>query len=278
MQMTYLGLNHAQIWKNPLLPDVEFFEAHYTDFSYTPHFHEEYAIGVVERGIHAFYYRGEHYAIAPGYVVTCQPGEVHTGHPGNEDIWRFRMLYLNPALAQQIAAELGYRPAAPPFLSYTVIGHPQVVRAVRAVHLNAEHHEPTLLQEVVLREMLALVLGNYSEIRLTPQSIRDESTPIVQAKACMQERYAEDLQLSDLADIAHLSKSYFIRAFRHYEGIPPYAYLVQVRLNRAKVLLRQGLPPIEVARATGFFDQSHFTRYFKRFMGVPPGHYQQAIR
>src|SRR5438046_3019072 len=105
-------MNQTEFWKLPQLPEVEFFKAQFTDFTYAPHFHEDYAIGVVESGIHAFYYRGENHAIAPNYVVTCQPGEMHNGHPGSDAAWRYRMMYLRPALLCQIAGELGYRSSA----------------------------------------------------------------------------------------------------------------------------------------------------------------------
>jgi AraC-like DNA-binding protein len=55
--------------------------------------------------------------------------------------------------------------------------------------------------------------------------------------------------------------------------MPPHAYLVQIRLLRAKALLRRGRPIAHVASATGFADQSHFTRHFKRLMGVTPAKY-----
>ena len=265
------------MWKTPLLPAIEFFKAQYTNFAYAPHFHEDYAIGVVEHGIHAFYYRGEHHAITPGHVVTCQPGEIHTGQPGNDETWCFRMLYLNPDLVATVAAELGYRSSALPFLSYTAIAQQPLVEMVRMLHQQSEASDSTLSQEILAREMLERVLCHYSEIRPQLAPIHNEKAPVTRVKQHIQEHYAQDLQLEDLAAVAHFSKSYFIRAFRHHEGISPYAYLIQVRLNRARQLLQQGYPAGKVAQETGFFDQSHLTRYFKRFMGMTPGRYQQAI-
>lgn len=55
--------------------------------------------------------------------------------------------------------------------------------------------------------------------------------------------------------------------------MPPHAYQINVRLDRAKDLLLRGWPISEVAREAGFYDQSHFTRYFKRLVGVTPGSY-----
>ena len=135
-------MNQTQIWQNPQLPDVEFFSAHYTDFAYTPHFHEDYALGVVEHGVHAFRYGVVLPAIPEGHVVTCQPGEVHNGHPGSDDIWRYRMMYFRPEPAQQVAAELGDRSSTLPFLSYTAIGRRQAVKVVRAVHRRPKPANP----------------------------------------------------------------------------------------------------------------------------------------
>ncbi len=270
-------MNQTHIWKTIHLPEVEFFKAEYSDFTYGRHFHEDYAIGVVEDGIHAFYYRHENYAITPGYVVTCQPGEVHTGHPGSDTPWRYRMMYLRPSLVRQVAAELDYRTAVLPFLNQTAFNHPYIVQAIRQLHQQSERHRSALAHEVQLREILAMVLANFSEILWRPNRLTDERDPMEKAQRYMQEHYAEDLQLTDLAQVAHLSKSYFIRAFRHHVGMSPYAYLIQVRLNRAKALLESGLPTTSVAQETGFFDQSHFSHTFKRFMGIPPARYQQAI-
>jgi hypothetical protein len=127
-------MNHTEFWTRPQLSGMEFFKAEFLNFSYAPHFHEAYAIGVVETGVHAFHYRHECFAVTPNHVVTCQPGEVHDGHPGSDTPWRYRMLYLQPSLVYQIAAELGYQSTSLPFLSHTSISHPAIVQAVRNLH------------------------------------------------------------------------------------------------------------------------------------------------
>jgi AraC-like DNA-binding protein len=68
-----------------------------------------------------------------------------------------------------------------------------------------------------------------------------------------------------------------MRAFRAQYGIAPHAYLVQVRVNRAKRLLADGRSATEVALDAGFADQSALTRHFRRAFGVPPGAYARAI-
>ncbi|MBI1877856.1 MAG: helix-turn-helix transcriptional regulator, partial [Chloroflexi bacterium] len=73
--------------------------------------------------------------------------------------------------------------------------------------------------------------------------------------------------------ISNLSPFHLLRAFRAELGLPPHAYLTQIRIERAKALLAQGWPVAQVAFETGFADQSHLTKRFKGIVGVAPGQY-----
>ena len=84
--------------------------------------------------------------------------------------------------------------------------------------------------------------------------------------------------LTELAQIARLSTYHLIRAFRAEIGLTPHAYLVDVRVRRARDLLRVGQAPAEVALGVGFADQAHLTRAFKSRIGVTPGAYRRALR
>jgi AraC-like DNA-binding protein len=77
----------------------------------------------------------------------------------------------------------------------------------------------------------------------------------------------------ELARLAGLSAFHLCRVFRQSVGMPTHAYQTQLRVRRAKVLLRAGLPITSAALAAGFYDQAHLTRHFKRVVGVPPGSY-----
>jgi transcriptional regulator GlxA family with amidase domain len=88
-------------------------------------------------------------------------------------------------------------------------------------------------------------------------------------------RMEEPPSLAELAALTGLSQFALLRAFRGATGLPPHAYLNQLRVRRARLLLDDGLPPAEVAARTGFADQAHLTRHFKRVVGVPPAAYQR---
>ena len=80
-----------------------------------------------------------------------------------------------------------------------------------------------------------------------------------------------ETNLSELAALCGLSRSYFIRAFRQITGMPPYRWLLMQRVKRAKALLRgTKLPIAEIAVACGFADQSHLTRVFSKAFRISP--------
>ncbi|WP_319423046.1 helix-turn-helix transcriptional regulator [Pleurocapsa sp. FMAR1] len=62
-----------------------------------------------------------------------------------------------------------------------------------------------------------------------------------------------------------------IRVFRQAVGMPPYTYLNQIRMRKAKQFLSQGMSIADTAIAVGMSDQSHF----KRMFGITPGYYRQ---
>ena len=88
----------------------------------------------------------------------------------------------------------------------------------------------------------------------------------------------ENISLQVLAEQVGLHPSYLIRVFHAHVGLPPHAYLTQIRVQRAKSLLLQEMSLTQVALETGFADQSHLTRHFRHLVGVTPGVYAHYVR
>lgn len=91
----------------------------------------------------------------------------------------------------------------------------------------------------------------------------------------IEEHLDEPLSVNRLADEADLSKYYFSRRFHEEVGHTPWAYVREMRLQKAKALLEQGASPATAALEAGFFDQSHLTNVMKDVEGKTPKQYQQ---
>lgn len=78
------------------------------------------------------------------------------------------------------------------------------------------------------------------------------------------------LLLNDLARIALLSPCHLLRVFKKVVGMTPKAYLLHLRVERTRQLLRLGKSVSEIVALTGFTDTSHLARTFKALTGMTP--------
>jgi AraC-like DNA-binding protein len=87
------------------------------------------------------------------------------------------------------------------------------------------------------------------------------------------------VSLAEVASCCCISPSHFSRAFKSSTGVTPSAWMLRLRVDRAKDLLRGSDVSIaEVASQCGFADQAHFTRTFSRHVGESPGLWRRSSR
>jgi AraC-like DNA-binding protein len=99
---------------------------------------------------------------------------------------------------------------------------------------------------------------------------------IVQAKLFIDANYQQNIDLNNICGEAYFSKFHFIRLFKQTYSKTPHQYLMQVRIEQARLLLNQGIPAGRVCYAVGFDSVSSFSLLFKRLIGHPPSVYQQS--
>ncbi|NJR52132.1 MAG: helix-turn-helix transcriptional regulator [Leptolyngbyaceae cyanobacterium CSU_1_3] len=80
-----------------------------------------------------------------------------------------------------------------------------------------------------------------------------------------------DLSLTELAEVINISPTYFASLFKQAIEISPHQYVIQQRVEQAKLMLsKTDLAIADIALQVGFSSQSHLTQHFKRFTGKTP--------
>ncbi len=94
----------------------------------------------------------------------------------------------------------------------------------------------------------------------------------------IQHGLAGPLLVADMARLVSLSPSYFCRAFKESFGEPPHAYLIKMRVERARTLMRTTSDSLsQIALACGLADQAHLCRCFRQVTGATPGAWRRRL-
>lgn len=94
---------------------------------------------------------------------------------------------------------------------------------------------------------------------------------IVNAKKILDNSLNEKLNLDDVCKKVNTSKSQLIKSFKKYYGVTPYNYLVDLKINTAKILLSNTNQSVkEIAYTLKFPDEYYFSNQFKKKVGVSP--------
>jgi len=101
-------------------------------------------------------------------------------------------------------------------------------------------------------------------------------TTVSRVVSYLHENLRRDITLSELAALSDLSVAHFCRAFRQSTGCPPHFYLLGLRIEKAKRMLRATREPIStIAMEAGYDDPSYFARIFKKQVGLAPMAYRR---
>lgn len=100
---------------------------------------------------------------------------------------------------------------------------------------------------------------------------------IVRSIAFMSRHLNERIKLTELAEMAGLSSSYFWALFKQKTGCAPVDFLIRLRMHQACHLLNStNLKVKAIAAALGYTDSFYFSRLFKSVHGIAPAKYQRS--
>ncbi|MBD2103528.1 AraC family transcriptional regulator [Leptolyngbya sp. FACHB-261] len=263
--------DEATFWQDPELDGVEILHAHYVTQSFSRHTHNAFVISLIEQGEGAFWYRGSLRHSSAGSLGLLNPDEPHTGHVLGNIGWTYRALYVDPGLLLRVAQDIAERPWNGCWFPEPVVQDRRVAQSIRTLHRLLIEPSSTLERESALLVALSQLLLRHAERPPSLQRRGPEHRAVTQVREYIDVCYAENLSLQKLAALAQLNPFHLAQVFRKTVGLPPHAYLNQVRVARARTLIVAGEPIAQAAQATGFVDQSHLTRRFKQVLGFTPG-------
>ena len=271
--------SHKAVW------DGIFLEYHRQPAHETPeHCLKQHTIGmliqprpvVVERGLNE---RFESLRCAPGDFFVAPANADYSSRCDEET--KFIALGLDPTLFARVAYESvnADRVEIVPHLS---ISDPliQQIGLLLKTELETSGIGSRLYTESLATALSVHLLRHYCafEQKIPTYSGGLPKYKLRQAIEFINENLDKEIRLADISTLLDMSQHYFCRQFRQSMGIPPYQYVLQQRMERAKWLLKQQkLSIADIALECGFANQSAFSNAFRKVMGVSPKAYQQKL-
>ena len=105
--------------------------------------------------------------------------------------------------------------------------------------------------------------------------VRDHAATV---RAYLEANRSRDLYMHEVARAAALSPYYLTRIFKARYGVPPYRFLIGLRIADASALLRDSsLSVTQICHRSGFNSLSHLITTFRRHTGMSPSQYRRMV-
>ncbi|MEI3801292.1 MULTISPECIES: AraC family transcriptional regulator [unclassified Chitinophaga] len=214
-----------------------------------------------------------------GLFLLCKPGYEHrVAHVHNipDQCTIFSFEAASEALLMEHAATFSWFFNNPDIHSILVKATPEMEFLHQHIFgLLQKTHSPRLWTEQLMTELFLLVLSAGDPLHPLPalndKQKRNYLPAIENVKSFINENYADNVTLPQLAALGNMSPFHFNRLFKQITAVTPYSYMLQVRLKQATLQLRNtSLPVTDIAFSTGFNSLEHFSAAYKKQFGKSP--------
>jgi AraC-like DNA-binding protein len=245
-----------------------------TSHVYPMHTHESWTVLIVDDGMIRYdLHRHEHGALH-GAVTLLPPRVPHNGRAATASGFRKRVVYLD--LSHLPASLIGQAVDRP------VLFDPFLRQRISQLHHALEEPGGELEAEsrlAFVAERLRQHLSGHPEpAEAEPAKAARGADVAHRLRELIDAGFREKVTLRQAAETIHAHPAHLVRMFSREFGISPHQYLMGRRVDLARGLLLDGMPPSLAAASVGFCDQSHLNRGFRRLLGTSPGRYAGGVR
>ncbi|WP_436463006.1 AraC family transcriptional regulator [Acinetobacter seifertii] len=268
-----------EFWQDRRMPYVETRKSCRSRICYKSHSHPTFSIGAVDEGNSIFQSSfGTAQEISAGTLVIVPAHIEHSCNPKPNEAWSYQMLHLDIMWLSQLYSEFqqqGFDLHLPQHKPLIIMDE-TFYKAFTEMN-DALFDEQKLIlekEQSLLDCLMGLLLPHFilEEIQ-KPQYLYKDFLDLVEVVTSSE----SFISLEELAQQVGLSRYAIIRLFKANVGLTPHAFQINLKINQARELLKQGISLVELAVNLGFSDQSHFHKAFKAHTGVTPRQFQLAV-
>jgi len=262
-------INSVKILRDDQLPFLELKIGAAGLYSTRSHSHRELSIGFIDTGYSQVFCNQLDFFMKPGSVIFIPPECVHLCEPENSEIYRFKMLYIDSEWFRSI---FGMDPVK--MVPIATVLKERDLGTTRSFFEAFTAHEEILKKESDCIYFIGHLMFDVFRIREKDPSIGAVSGRVETAKQFLENNFSNAIALSELESVSGLSKFSLLRKFKNEVKLTPHAYLINIRINHARTLLKEQDNIAAIAAECGFYDQSHLSKTFRHYFGMTPHDYR----
>ena len=244
-----------------------------SDFAFDNHIHSGHVLWLNSEGGEQFKVFGTTSVLQPGSISIIEPGIVHSNHPSTKSKRHLRSLYLEKDFFLHLEKLVTGASTQKYNLPTKVLNHKGYWQDALTLHEAIITGQDRLLIEELCISLFTQIDDLYFGSPSINHTIDKRDARMSTIIDYMRAHLGKEISLNTMAEIAGYTSYHIIRLFKETVGMPPHAYLIQLRLERAREFIDEGYSITDAALNTGFSDQSHLTRRFKKRFGITPGTY-----
>ncbi|WP_172249546.1 AraC family transcriptional regulator [Saccharibacillus deserti] len=243
-----------------------------------PKIYDYFLLHIVEEGRGTFVHDGQPYELEAGDAFLIRPGRLVSYISDSRRPWRYRWISFAGKLAEDTVRTAGltrqhpvFRPAPESDIPRLLLHTLESFRSRRAgAHLASLGYLHLILSaaEDVVRGDSALPAADTAGSLAVKQMIR-----------YMTDQYAHPVSIEDMCQSLGYNRAYLSRLFKKETGAAPVTYLLRLRIDKARGLLRErpDLSIQQIASSVGLTDPLYFSRQFQRLHGQSPTAYRESV-
>ena len=237
------------------------------------HLHDAYVLWLNSKTGEHYTVNGGNKLLQTGAVSLIEPGVPHANRSCDERESHLRSFYCTEEFFQQQYRHIYEAEYVAP-LGNRVLEHAGLWQNLTVFHEYMLGVQDDLQADELVLSTFSRFFIECGGRRLKP--VRDRGDKRVSIAIEYFHAHLDfPILLEELATILGCTSYHLIRLFRLQKGMTPHAYLTQLRLEKARSLIDDGVALSDAAIQAGLSDQSHLTRQFKKRYGVTPGQYKK---
>lgn len=252
------------------------------------HWHREFEVNLILKGQGQVILGEEKYVVSEGDIVMIPPNVLHAAYVVEGSSLIYDALVFNHSIlgtgnsdrstAQYILPVISGQRKIPMLITSGNERYDEFKKCMDEIFICAKENEP--LSDLLLKSGLLRffwLLEHHESKMMQKEDINIHYSELMRpALEYMAEHYAENVTVEELAEIVHLSKSYFMWCFKKATGIGAIEHLTQIRMKSiCEALMNSDRHIAEVAGSCGYDNLSNFNRQFKKMIGCTPMEYRK---